>query len=109
MNDCISMKNCLVIGGSNGIGLSISLQLAKRARMVTIVDLVRPDITLPMNVSYYAFNLLNNNFSFLNEYKDIDTLVITAGFGRVTLFGDIHSKEIDNSFQVNAISVMHIL
>ncbi len=109
MNDCISMKNCLVIGGSNGIGLSISLQLAKRARMVTIVDLVRPDITLPMNVSYYAVNLLNNNFSFLNEYKDIDTLVITAGFGRVTLFGDIHSKEIDNSFQVNAISVMHIL
>lgn len=109
MNDSTDMKNCLIIGGSNGIGLSIVLQLAKQASSVTIIDRVQPSIELPINVSYKAVNLLNNDFAFLTDYSDIDTLIITAGFGRVAQFDNIHPKEIDNSFQVNAVSVMHIL
>ena len=103
------MKKCLVIGGSNGIGLSIALQLAQDAQSVAIVDREKPDATLPPNILYCAVNLLNNDFSFLDQFTDINTLVITAGFGRVTPFEHILPKEIDNSFQVNAISVLHIL
>ena len=103
------MKECLVIGGSNGIGLAISLHLAKAAEHVTIVDRVEPDGQLPENVSYCRVNLLDTDYSFLNEYADIDTLIITAGFGRVTTYDQILPKEIDNSFRVNAVSVMQIL
>lgn len=103
------MKQCLVIGGSNGIGLAISLQLAREATYVAIVDRVGPDVQLPENVSYRSVNLLDTDYSFLKEYEDIDTLIITAGFGRVTTFDQILPKEIDNSFRVNAVSVMHIL
>lgn len=103
------MKKCLVIGGSNGIGLTIALELAKYVHSVTIVDRVEPDATLPSNTTYQCVNLLNNDFSFLEKYNDIDTLVITAGFGRVAHFTNIHNKEIDNSFQVNVVSAIHIL
>ena len=103
------MKQCLVIGGSNGIGLAISLQLARDAAKVTIVDRVEPDGQLPENVFYRCVNLLNTDYSFLNEYNDIDTLIITAGFGRVTTYDQILPKEIDNSFLVNAVSVMQVL
>lgn len=103
------MKKCLVIGGSNGIGLAISLQLAHEAEHVAIVDRVEPEITLPENMSYHSVNLLDTDYSFLNEYADIDTLIITAGFGRVTTYDQIVPKEIDNSFRVNAVSVMHVL
>lgn len=103
------MNKCLIVGGSNGIGLSIALLLAQEVQTVTIVDRVQPDTKLPDNVSYCPVNLLNNDFSFLNNYTDIDTLVITAGFGRVTSFENILPKEIDNSFQVNAIAIMHLL
>lgn len=103
------MNKCLIIGGSNGIGLSIALLLAQKTRNVTIVDRVQPDTKLLDNISYCPVNLLNNDFSFLEDYKDIDTLVVTAGFGRVTSFENILPKEIDNSFQVNAIAVMHVL
>ena len=103
------MKKCLVIGGSNGIGLAISLQLAREAVHVAIVDRVEPEMSLPENMSYRCVNLLDTDYSFLNEYADIDTLIITAGFGRVTTYDQIVPKEIDNSFRVNAVSVMHVL
>lgn len=103
------MKKCLVIGGSNGIGLAISLQLAREAIHVVIVDRVEPEITFSENISYHYVNLLNTDYSFLKEYDDIDTLIITAGFGRVTTFDQILPKEIDNSFLVNAVSVMQVL
>lgn len=102
------MNKCLVIGGSNGIGLSMALQLAADQEVV-IIDRVQPDIEVPGKVSYRQVNLLNNDFTFLQDYNDINTLIITAGFGRVANFEQIQAKEIDNSFQVNAISVMHVL
>lgn len=103
------MNKCLVVGGSNGIGLAIALQLAQVAEHVTIVDRAEPSVVLLDNMSYFYVNLLNNDFSFLSEYNDVDTLIITAGFGRVTTYDQIQPKEIDNGFQVNAISVMQIL
>lgn len=103
------MKKCLVIGGSNGIGLAISLQLAREAAQVTIVDRVESDEQLLENMYYRCVNLLDTDYSFLNEYDDIDTLIITAGFGRVTTYDQLLPTEIDNSFRVNAISVMQIL
>lgn len=103
------MNKCLVVGGSNGIGLAISLQLAQVAEHVTIVDRAEPSVTLLSNMSYQRVNLLNNDFTFLNEHNDVDTLIITAGFGRVTTFDQILPKEIDNSFQVNSVSVMQVL
>lgn len=103
------MKKCLVVGGSNGIGLAIALQLAKAAAHVTIVDRVEPSVALLNNMSYRCVNLLNNDFAFLSDHDDVDALIITAGFGRVTTYDQILPKEIDISFQVNAVSVMQIL
>ena len=106
------MKKSLIIGGSNGIGLSVALELAKEDNaIINIVDKSEPDIDLGQygNISYQKVNLLDNDFSFLEQYKDIDTLIITAGFGRVTKFETILEEEISNSFQVNSISVIKTL
>ena len=103
------IDKCLVIGGSNGIGLSIALQMAQQSIRVAIADRVAPDCELPKNIEYKQVNLLDNDYSFLYNYNDIDALFITAGFGRVTKFENILPKEIDNSFQVNTISAMHVL
>ena len=51
----------------------------------------------------------NSNFDIFRSYQDIDTLIITAGFGRTTLFETIVHKEIENSFKVNAEAVIHII
>ncbi len=104
------MKKALVIGGSNGIGLAIVIELAKNYTEVDVVDQeINPLLSEYPNVVSRQENLLNNNFTFLYDYRDIDTLVITAGFGRVTHFENIIEKEIDNSFQVNTIATIKTL
>lgn len=76
---------------------------------VTIIDRATPSVELSSNVSFRKVNLLNEDFDFLSDYNDIDTLIITAGFGRVTPFNSIVDKEIDNSYQVNTIAATKIL
>lgn len=104
------MEEALVIGGSNGIGLSIALELQKKGYLVHVVDRVPNDIfDISDNIQFRQVNLLATDYAFLEEYKDINALVITAGFGRITSFDGILEQEIQNSFQVNSIAVMRVL
>ena len=104
------MNKTIVIGGANGIGLAIAIQLAKaEASNVVIVDRVQPEMELPGNITYEYGNLLDANLSFLDAHGDADGLVFTAGFGRVAPFETIIENEIYNQFQVNAISPINVL
>lgn len=104
------MKEALVIGGSNGIGLAIALELQKRGCLVHIVDKTPNSLfDTSENLRFRQVNLLNTDYSFLEEYNNVDTLVVTAGFGRITPFEGILEQEIQNSFQVNSIAVMRVL
>lgn len=103
------MKHALLIGGSNGIGLAITLQLATQCEQITIVDKSAPAIELPYNVNFQQQNLLSDDFTFLSRFEDIDCLVYTAGFGRVAPFETIVEAEISNQFQVNAISALKVI
>ena len=104
------MKKALVIGGSNGIGLAIALQLAERgAAQVVIIDKDEPAVPLPANVTFVRHNLLDDDLAFLPDPADVDALVFTAGFGRVAPFESILQAEISNQFQVNAVSPVKVL
>ena len=104
------MKKALVIGGSNGIGLAIALHLAQQhSAHVVIIDKDEPAVELPANVSFLRHNLLDDDLTFLPDPAEVDTLVFTAGFGRVAPFETIVEAEIRNQFQVNAISPVMVL
>lgn len=104
------MKKSLVIGGSNGIGLAIALQLAKLDSVqVVVIDKDEPEIELPDIITFRRHNLLDGDLSLLSDYDDIDVLVFTAGFGRVAPFETIVETEIRNQFQVNAVSPISVL
>lgn len=104
------MKKALVIGGSNGIGLAIALQLAERGTaQVVIIDKDEPAVPLPANVTFVRHNLLDDDLAFLPDPADVDALVFTAGFGRVAPFESILQAEISNQFQVNAVSPVKVL
>lgn len=99
-------KHALIIGGGNGIGLAIAVELLKEGYAIDIADRCEPALPNRDKVRFHAVNLVNNDVSFLTECDDIDTLIITAGFGRVAPFETITEAEIENSMTVNTLTVM---
>ena len=102
-------KKALIIGGSNGIGLAIATVLQQDGYRIDIADRAVPDGLTLDEGRFHQVNLVNNDYSFLDSCNDIDTLVITAGFGRVAPFETITEAEIDNSVLVNTIPVLKVL
>lgn len=97
----------IVVGGANGMGLAIAMELAK-TRFVTIVDKVRPEIQLD-NMSFVELDLTDSSYEVLDGICDVDTLVITAGFGRLALFEDISEEEMIRQIQVNTLAPMRLI
>lgn len=106
------IRKALVVGGANGIGLSIATEIARReeCEKVYIVDKanVEDEFDHP-KFDKIQFDLTNKDYSIFNDLQDIDTLMITAGFGRLSLFKDITEPHIIDSFNVNAIAPIRII
>ncbi len=58
---------------------------------------------------YYQFDLSGSDYSIFDEFVDIDTLMITAGFGKLALFKDLDESYIIDSVNINTIAVMRII
>lgn len=106
------MKRILIVGGANGIGLSIATELAKRPdiEIIHIVDrLPVPKENLIEKFECHIFDLESDDYTFFDQFSDIDSLLITAGFGQLRLFKDIEEKHIASSFKVNAEAPIRII
>lgn len=106
------MRRALVVGGANGIGLSIALQLASREDFdkVYVVDRVALSAEHKHEkIESYEFDLCSSDFGFFDKFTDVDTLMITAGFGRLSLFKDITEDHIISSMNVNATAIMRLI
>jgi short-subunit dehydrogenase len=106
------MRCALIVGGANGIGLSIATELSKRpdVEKVYIIDKSSvEDENLQEKFEYIQFDLNNSDYSIFDRFTDVDALMITAGFGRLALFRDVNEQHIINSFNVNTISTMRII
>lgn len=106
------MKKALVVGGANGIGLSIATELAARndIEKIFIVDKAAiADEFMNPKFEGYQFDLTQEDYSIFDNFQDVDTLMITAGFGRLALFENIDEKMIPLYFNVNTIPVMRIV
>ena len=110
------MKNAIVVGGSNGIGLSIVAGLRGYDKIYVFdrqafrEDSIRDfRLDTAQETIYLPFDLLNDDYNIFDTIPDVDTLIITAGFGRLALFGDTDEDEIERSFRVNTIGPMRII
>ena len=106
------MRNALVVGGANGIGLAIASELAGRpdVEKVIIVDKAPIDERyVNSKFECHQFDLTSEDYSLFDRFKNVDTLMITAGMGRLALFKDVTEEYIIKSFQVNTLSVIRII
>lgn len=106
------MKRTLIVGGANGIGLGIATELSMRSDVekVYIVDkaILDEEYAHP-KIQAYTFDLTEDDYSVFDRFDDIDSLMITAGFGKLQLFRDMRESMISQYFNVNTIPVMRII
>ena len=106
------MKRILVVGGANGIGLSIAKVLTGREKVekVYIVDKAQlAEEYKEKKIESYQFDLTSADYTIFDKFNDIDGLVITAGFGRLALFKDVPEEMISTYFNVNTIAVIRVI
>ena len=106
------MRRALVIGGANGIGLAIATLLAEREEydLIYIVDKAAVGAEYANHkFRCTQFDLTSEDFSIFDTFEDVDTLIITAGFGRLAHFADISEEHIVASMAVNSTAVMRIV
>lgn len=106
------IKRILVVGGANGIGLAIAHEMANRegTEKVYVVDKapLMEEYAHP-KIQAFQFDLTSEDYSFFDRFDDIDALMITAGFGKLSLFKDVPENYIMNSFNVNTIPVLRLV
>lgn len=106
------IRRILIVGGANGVGLSIATELARRdsTEMVYVVDKAPlQDQYAHQKIKSFQFDLTEKDYSFFDRFADINALMITAGFGRLALFKDIPEQHIIDSFNVNTIAVLRLI
>lgn len=103
------MSNCIIVGGSNGIGAAFAERLKKIHQKIYIFDKVEPIIKNP-NIEFIKIDLSKDSLEqYIDVIKNCDTLIITAGFGRVDFFNNIDMPEINKIIKVNLISVINLI
>lgn len=109
----------LIVGGNSGIGLAIVANMLKKgADKVYIVGKDEPDILalsdsvkreFEKKVIFKKQNFVNLDMSIFDDINDIDSLFITAGFGRTALFDNLTDVEVKNLLQVNLLANAQII
>lgn len=106
------IKRILVVGGANGIGLAIAHEMANRQEVEKVYVVDKAELASEYKhakIESSQFDLTSEDYSFFDRFTDIDALMITAGFGRLSLFRDILEQYIMDSFDVNTIPVMRLV
>lgn len=106
------IKTALVVGGANGIGLSIATELASRKECQRIYIIDKAPIAKENTnekFEHHSFDLIGGDYSLFDSFKDVDALIITAGFGQLSLFKDVSESYISNSFSVNSVAPIRII
>ena len=106
------MKRMLVVGGANGVGLAIACEMAScdNTEKVYVVDKAPfPKQYARPKIESFQFDLKTEDYSFFDQFSDIDSLMITAGFGRLALFKEVTEQYIIDSFNVNTIPVLRLI
>ncbi len=97
----------VVLGGTSGLGLCLSMILLERGHSVTILGRTEPRID---GAEFVRFNLLSDDVCEVARLAEAaDGLILTAGAGRAAAFEDLQDWEVQNAFRLNAEGAAKVL
>ena len=109
----MKLKKAVIVGGSNGLGLAIGKNLIAKGYFLEICDRIAPEqgTLIDHSFCFHQCDLLRFDeilFHQIASDPDVNTLIITAGIGRIADFEYHHIAEIDKMLMINSISTIKI-
>lgn len=102
-------NKCVVIGGTSGIGAAFTEKVTADYAEVYVIGLGDPLVTRE-NVTAIELDLSRDDLSeFYKVIDECDTLIITAGIGRVDYFENLPVPEIEKTIAINFTNTVKLL
>lgn len=102
-------SNCIIVGGTSGIGAAFVDQLKSKYDKIYVFGLGEPSIAAD-NIETIKLDLSKNNLAPVEEVIDkCNTLIITAGIGRVDYFENLPEPEIEKTIKINFTSTIKLI
>lgn len=99
------MKTFLLIGGSTGIGYSLTHELLESGNKVLMASRNAPDIE-HVNFTNYAFDVLQDDFSLLTTLGPLDGLIYLPGSIALKPLGMLKEEDFRSDMELNFFSLV---
>lgn len=99
------MKTFLLIGGSTGIGYSLTHELLESGNKVLMASRNVPDIE-HVNFTHYAFDVLQDDFSILTTLGPLDGLIYLPGSIALKPLGMLKEEDFRSDMELNFFSLV---
>ena len=102
-------NNCIIIGGTSGIGAAFVDQLKTKYNKIYVFGLGEPSV-IADNIESIRIDLSKGDLSKIDEViGNCNTLIISAGIGRVDYFENLPEPEIKKTIEINFTSAINII
>lgn len=101
------MANYVIVGGSSGIGLSLTKQLTDEGHDVTVLSRNNSD-DLPKKVKHKKFDVLKDEIK-EDDFDKIDGLVYCPGSINLKPFKGLKDEDFLNDFKINVLGAARVI
>jgi NAD(P)-dependent dehydrogenase (short-subunit alcohol dehydrogenase family) len=97
----MNIKNFLIIGGSSGIGLEITKQLAQEGHEIWVGSRTSQNLPDLKNIHYFEFDVLSQELIKSNLPESLNGLVYCPGTINLKPFRQLKEEDFSNDFKIN--------
>lgn len=106
------MREPLIVGGANGMGLALAHLLAQRDSVEKVYIVDKSPVPAEHQHPKFlvqTFDLTSADYGVFQHFPTVDGLFITAGFARLAPFREVSEAHVVQSFEVNALAPLRIV
>ena len=103
------LKKYLIVGGSSGIGLAITNQLAAKGNKVIVFSRNQNQLQTSDNVEFRSFDILDENIEMPTLDYELNGLAYCPGSINLKPFKNLTQQDFLSDFKINALGAIKVI
>jgi NAD(P)-dependent dehydrogenase (short-subunit alcohol dehydrogenase family) len=103
------LKKYLIVGGSSGIGLALTNQLAAKGNKVLVLSRNQNQLQTSDNVEFRSFDILDENIEMPTLDYELNGLAYCPGSINLKPFKNLKQQDFVSDFKINALGAIKVI